>query len=257
MLYIYDTVLALVKKEIGDQYPERGGALLGVPGEPIVTEFIYDDAAETTSSSYSPSRELNRLVRNAEEENGLEFKGIIHSHPGSYNQPSYQDISELETGLDLNPHMSCYLVPIVTCEHHGELESHELILGEMKVSCYAGFLTTESTVRVEKMDVKVVSYGLFQKDLESLCESISGLRNPQVYCINHDGQPLLAGKVEVEELFDLLLLLDVSYPRCQSRILVTHMDGEQEECFLDGFEEGALLIELEKFVLSKIDLATI
>ncbi|WP_442596423.1 Mov34/MPN/PAD-1 family protein [Neobacillus sp. D3-1R] len=250
MLYIYDDVLELIKKEIGDHEPERGGALLGEPGELVVTRFIFDPSAETTSSSYSPSRELNLMVKKAEELEGLEFKGIIHSHPGRLDHPSQQDLLELETGLEINPHMPYYLLPIVTGEYEGDLEAHELVLGGMKISFYAGVLDEDSGVRVKTMDVNLVPFGLFQKELESLCRVIPGLRNPEVYKVNHDGQPLLAGKIEIEELFDLLLLVDVNYPSCQTSILVTHIDGEQEECFMES------AVELEKFVLEMIERCT-
>ena len=64
LLYIYDTVLEQIKKDIGDYAPERGGALLGDPGKPIVTKFIFDKKAHTTTNTYSPSRMLNDIGEN-------------------------------------------------------------------------------------------------------------------------------------------------------------------------------------------------
>lgn len=262
MLYIYDSVLADIKRDLGAHRPERGGALLGEPGEHIITRFIFDPTAITTFSSYSPSRELNIIVQKMEVEEGLEFKGIIHSHPGSMDHPSSQDISELGTGLSLNKHMPFYLVPIVTINNIEFLQIHELALGEMKVSFYAGFLTDETgeiefpEVSLKEMEVTLIPTGKLSRDLEELCQSINGLRNPQVYTVNHDNQPKLAGSIEIEDLFDLLLLVDVTYPASKPNILVTYLNGEQEEFHPTWSENDSFMQKLEIFIYSKIEEAT-
>lgn len=265
MLYIYDSVLEQIKADIGDKAPERGGALLGEPGKPIISKFIFDSQAFTTSSTYSPSRKLNKNVQEVEEKEGLEYKGIIHSHPGEYDQPSSQDMAELATGLRLNKHMPFYLVPIVTTNSEKEmLEPHELKINEMKISFYAGypekvkeqkpftrFIGDE--VSLQAMEVKKIPEGLLTRDLETLCKEKRGLHLPEVFVIDFEDEPMLAGKIEVEDLFELLLLLDISYPFGQPRVLVTHIDGKQEELIPDWSGEGPFMNKLDRFISQIID----
>src|SRR4051812_22763268 len=114
MLFVLDRPLREISAHIATHEPERGGALLGSIGKLVVTRFISDPEAETSGSTYRPSRELNRQVKEVEATEGLEFKGIVHSHPGRLDRPSGQDERELRIGLDLNPHLATYLLPIVT-----------------------------------------------------------------------------------------------------------------------------------------------
>jgi proteasome lid subunit RPN8/RPN11 len=267
MLFIYDSVLEQIKADIGDKAPERGGALLGEPCKPIITKFIFDSQAFTTSSTYSPSRKLNKSVQEAEEKEGLEYKGLIHSHPGEYDQPSSQDIAELATGLRLNKHMPFYLVPIVTTNSEKEmLEPHELKISEMKISFFAGYpaKNKEETlfsrnideVSLQAMEVKKIPEGLLTRDLESLCKEKRGLHLPEVFVIDFEDEPMLAGKIEVEDLFELLLLVNISYPFGQPRVLVTHIDGKQEELIPDWSGEGTFMAKLDRFISHMIDKST-
>ena len=40
-----------------------------------------------------------------ERDEGLELKGIVHSHPPGFDEPSPQDAAELAEGLRRNGHM--------------------------------------------------------------------------------------------------------------------------------------------------------
>lgn len=263
MLFIYDTVLEQIKKDIGSDRPERGGALLGEPGNAIVSKFIFDGAAHTTASTYSPSRRLNQLVKEMEGNDGLEYKGIIHSHPGKFDQPSGQDLSELSTGLRLNPHMPFYLVPIVTLNNLDRLDEHELAVGKMKISFYAGyrsidletdgasFETTYDDVVLRKLVVQPIPKGQLTSDMEALCQRRAGLRNPQVFLVNQEIQPMLACTLEMEDQFDLLMVVDSHYPACKPSILVTHKDGNQQEFQPDWSD--SFIQNMDKLLSTLID----
>lgn len=265
MLYIYDSVLEQIKEDIGDKTPERGGALLGEPGKQIVSKFIYDSHAFTTSSTYSPSRKLNELVQKMEEDDGLEYKGIIHSHPGDFDHPSSQDVAELSTGLMLNGHMPFYLVPIVTMMTEKEvLESHELAINQMKISFYAGYPKDEKEehknvlskflreeVELKTMEVKKIPEGLLTRDLKVFCETRSGFHHPEVFIVDIETGPMLAGKMEVEDQFELLMLVDIDYPFGKPRFLLTYMDGSQEDLMPDWSKEAPFMEKLYQFILDR------
>jgi proteasome lid subunit RPN8/RPN11 len=263
VLFIYDTVLEQIKKDIGKDRPERGGALLGEQGNTIVSKFIFDPTAQTTASTYSPSRRLNQLVKEVEENEGFEYKGIIHSHPGKFDQPSGQDLTELSTGLSLNPHMPHYLVPIVTLNNIDRLEEHELAVGKMKISFFAGYRSDElvsddpsieakyNDVILRKMVVQKIPKGQLTRDMEALCQRKTGLKNPQVFLVNQETQPMLACTLEMEDRFDLLIVVDSHYPACQSSILVTHTNGRQQEFQPDWSD--SFIQNMDELINSLID----
>ncbi len=114
MIIFTDSVIENIKEHIASHDPERGGALLGAPHTNIVSEFIYDENAITSSASYTPSKGLTDIIRKSENRNGLVYKGIIHSHPNGFNQPSSQDLTIFEQNLSQNPHMPYFVAPIVT-----------------------------------------------------------------------------------------------------------------------------------------------
>lgn len=252
MIYILDSVLEEIKESIGNHLPERGGALLGEPDKPIITKFIFDSNAFTTSSSYCPSRKLNKKVKEVEEKEGLEFKGIIHSHPHQYDEPSSQDIVELATGLRLNKHMPFYLAPIVTITEPEDLEAHELAIDTMKVSFYAGFPSEEFDVTLRKMEVRKIPEAQLTKDIEVLCEKKEGFLHPEVFIIAGESEPMLTGKIEVEDQFELLFLVELKYPNCQPRMLLTYVNGNQEELNPQWDSEISFIEMLDKFITEKI-----
>lgn len=253
MIFILDSVMGQIKDLIGNHLPERGGALLGEPGKPIITKFIFDSNAFTTSSMYCPSRKLNKKVKEVEDKEGLEYKGIIHSHPNQYDEPSSQDLVELATGLRLNQHMPYYLVPIVTTTKNPVLESHELAIAEMKVSFYAGFPTDNVGVTLRKMEVKQIPEAQLTKDLITLSEKKKGLHNPEVFIVASDSEPMLTGKIEVEDQFELLFLVDLTYPYTCPRMLLTYMNGNQEEIEPLWDSEIPFMQLLERFITEKIE----
>lgn len=112
-MFILDTVYNEIREQLGSFEPERGGALYGIRCYPCVTHFEYDHAAETTGASYIPSVQLIGNVQRVESETGLEFKGIIHSHPTGLTRPSGQDEWAASKFFEINPHRSSIAMPIV------------------------------------------------------------------------------------------------------------------------------------------------
>lgn len=112
-MVITDLVYSDIRRLIAEHPPERGGALYGVRGYPLVTHFELDFEGETSSVSYKPSRALVDSVQRVERDTGLQFKGIIHSHPYGLSRPSGPDEQAVASFFQLNPHLSTMSLPIV------------------------------------------------------------------------------------------------------------------------------------------------
>ena len=118
-MIITDIVREEIWQQIAIHHHERGGALFGPRGYPVITHFEYDAAAETTPASYVPSLSLIGSVARIETERGLQFKGIIHSHPPGYVRPSQGDELAVESFFAKNPQFSTMALPIVQTQMSG------------------------------------------------------------------------------------------------------------------------------------------
>ncbi len=112
-MVITDLVYGEIRSQLASHAPERGGALYGSKGYPFVTHFEFDPEGETSSISYVPSTRLIANVPKVEAETGLQFKGIIHSHPMGVTRPSGGDEQTVASFFRLNPHYSAIALPIV------------------------------------------------------------------------------------------------------------------------------------------------
>lgn len=222
---ILDRVQDKIARLIAAHPPEKGGALLGIIGEPFVTKFIFDEHARTTSASYQPSRELAAQVKEMEVAENLEFKGVIHSHPGRFDRPSAQDERELLVGLDLNPHMPHYLVPIVTTMPPLKpLDTHELACGSGKISFFAAYRKGRGA-QVRRIAVREVP---MQQDMENVRIAFGGTTPSEVFTTTVQGVDMIAARLQLDGL-ELLALTSNLYPAVAPLFLVTAMDGTTEQ----------------------------
>ncbi len=112
-MIITDLADADIRSRIAAHAPERGGALYGPRGYPLVSHFEFDAEGATTAVSYVPSARLIGNVARVERETGLQFKGIVHSHPAGLTRPSAGDERTVASFFRLNPHISSMALPIV------------------------------------------------------------------------------------------------------------------------------------------------
>lgn len=112
-MIITDLVFEEIRTQIATHPPERGGALYGPKEYPAVSHFEYDKEGDTSASTYVPSSRLITNVAHVERETGLQFKGIIHSHPAGFVRPSHGDQQTVGSFFRLNPHFSAIALPIV------------------------------------------------------------------------------------------------------------------------------------------------
>lgn len=107
-----DNILAA----IATKKAEQGGALGMNAQTGRVDHFFFDERAHRTSVEYSPNAEKVTEVINAWQENGVDFCGMIHSHPGNFCQPSEGDVRYARRILDAMPQTlkGRFLMPILT-----------------------------------------------------------------------------------------------------------------------------------------------
>ena len=113
MMTFTDDTITKIADNIGSEKPETGGALFGPNHSNVVSFFEFDKEARTTASTYTPSKKLLKTIPEIEETEGLIFKGIIHSHPGSFDCPSGPDLDAFRRTLKDNSHITTLYTPIV------------------------------------------------------------------------------------------------------------------------------------------------
>jgi hypothetical protein len=251
-VYFSENVLDQIGQHIVLHPPERGGALLGLKGQPIITHFIPDQQGQTSGASYLPSAQITQQVQQLERELGLEFKGVIHSHPGGFDRLSGPDETACLEGLNLNPHISYFLAPIVTMQRSWrQLRDHELSLGQGKMSCYGAYRERRG-VRVEPLSVQKISQSelaqplpmtqavpsaqpsaqplnpSLQRHLERIARTYGSSQPPELFITELEGQPIPASCITLNGL-ELLLLFSKTYPTTPPLLLVTPDGGNTEE----------------------------
>ena len=99
---------------IGAHPPETGGILLGPIGGNDITGFYFDATAACSGATYSPDHmTLRRKMKEEWLPAGLDMKGFVHSHPGSFDRLSDGDLTYIRRLLEKNPDMSFFAAPIV------------------------------------------------------------------------------------------------------------------------------------------------
>ncbi len=223
-MYLADWVLRAVDAELGGHPPERGGALLGPRHRPVLTLFVPDPEAVTTSATYEPSRALDARVKDLERAEALELKGIVHSHPPRLDEPSKQDALELAEGLRRNGHLAFYLAPIVSGGPSGELEDHELPLRTGKLSVFAAYRTRDGGAEIRPLRVTLVP---LLRDLEAAAGAL-GAAAPEVSLSDAGTGPVLAGRLRLPGGLELGLLASELYPSLPP-LLSFGAEGEEPE----------------------------
>lgn len=105
-----DAYQSIVTK-IGSGIPEKGGILMGKDG--IITNFIYDENARTTGSTYSLNVGfLNPIIKEFKQQGKL-LMGIIHSHPYGCFELSNPDKDYFMSQFKSFPDLDYMYTPIV------------------------------------------------------------------------------------------------------------------------------------------------
>jgi len=109
-----------IVKKIGSGIPEKGGILMGNDG--IITNFIFDENAHTTGSTYSLNvAYLNPIIKELKQQ-GKQLLGIIHSHPYGSFELSHPDKEYFMSQFKNFPDLDFMYTPIVFSAKQDEFE---------------------------------------------------------------------------------------------------------------------------------------
>lgn len=93
---------------------ESGGILIGPIGTDDITDFYFDAGGTCTNASYSPDYiTVNKMLKELWIPNGLDYKGIGHSHPGNLDWPTPADLAYIRRLLTINEDMEMFFAPII------------------------------------------------------------------------------------------------------------------------------------------------
>jgi proteasome lid subunit RPN8/RPN11 len=107
-------VLCQIMCTIGARRPETGGILLGPIGSSFITAFHFDGTASCSTVTYSPDHiTLRRMMQDVWLPAGVDMKGFVHSHPGSFDRLSEGDMIYIRRLLEKNLDMTVFAAPIV------------------------------------------------------------------------------------------------------------------------------------------------
>ena len=225
---IFDTVLEKIQKSVGSIVPESGGALLGSYGSSLVVDFLFDSSAETTGVSYVPSLSIAERVRKEELHRNLQFKGIVHSHPGSFDKPSGPDEYSFGVGLDSNPELSRYLAPIVTLEP-GRDSSNKILFNGIWISFYLATRRNGENIRVSPTMPKII---YFARDVRNLASKLH-VEEPEFFPTDSNDMYSVSAQIKLSERSSIVLAASGSYPELPPIALHTDsLTGETRQLHL-------------------------
>ncbi len=116
MMKIKQSIYNEIMQSIGTLPPETGGMLGAKDG--VICAF-FEDKHSSCRTAYVPDiATLNGQIA-AWAANGIDFIGIVHSHPGDAPFLSGADMQYAAQIFAANPQMDCIVFPIVTGTEHG------------------------------------------------------------------------------------------------------------------------------------------
>lgn len=94
--------------------PVESGGILGIKDN-VICAYCFDDTYNSYSE-YVPNTDVLNDVIDRWHDEGIDFIGIVHSHPNSYNKPSEKDLIYLQKLVINNDFLTRIIFPIVTKE---------------------------------------------------------------------------------------------------------------------------------------------
>jgi hypothetical protein len=224
MFTIIDDVTTAIERKLLAFPPERGGAMLGLPGLLVITAFIYDEEAATTGASFVPSKRLTAQVREHEQTSGTELKGIIHTHPDSFDRLSGPDHRAVACGLDANPHLSTYLCPIGTRVPRSKaVRENELWLKGGKLSWFIGRRKRPHGISISEVTARILPIG---SDSQGVAEYLGVDSVVDTGVVELEGRQFFGRQIVLSERMDLTLLFGLDYPVSPPIAFIGQNDGQ-------------------------------
>lgn len=231
---VFDQVLDSIELHIAKYQPEKGGLLFGPIGRDVVSLFIPDEQAHTSSMTYTISKEMCDRVPIIENDTNLEYKGIIHSHPGLMDGPSLGDRDAAQNALRLNPHMGKFFMPIFTGDRgkKGSLGDHEISITKGKISAYVVMRQSISGNEVEVRKAHLFIVPLL-RCIEKTCEKmISDSIFESAVIVSNDASTIFDKEVINLsyvlncDAHEYIIIAGESFPQYAPHILHTNLNGD-------------------------------
>lgn len=125
---ILESVLNKIINTVGSRPAESGGLLFGNEEDMIITDFVFDENARTTRTTYSFNVGfLNPEIKRLWTEKRLSCIGFLHSHPPGYSWPSPPDMTYFTSMFEAMPRKH-YIIPILHCVPDGGYKMNTYIL---------------------------------------------------------------------------------------------------------------------------------
>ena len=105
---------------VGSSATESGGMFLGPEKGNNITEFVFDSQAITTGLTYTLNSDYLNTVLKEKRKEGLELKGIGHSHPNGYGRLSQPDIEYFTKLFNFFDDARSFFVPICYSSFDGK-----------------------------------------------------------------------------------------------------------------------------------------
>ena len=157
-----EDLMRQVDDELAVPAPERMVHVLGrsrPDGSVLLTHGLVDGDADSGDSHVRASGTAETLIAQVEADQGVQYMGVLHSHPAGVIEPSEQDRHAVSDLLRINPHMRAAIVGVVVGHRtsrssahvarlpHGELSVHAITRADS-----AGLLAASVTVVDEARD---------------------------------------------------------------------------------------------------------
>ncbi len=218
---VYDAIMARLSK----QKPELGGMLGFRHSQDVIDEFVFDGGAKVGSAEYSPNTKyLNDVMANEWNDQGINFAGFVHSHPGSFNVPSSADVEYAVRIMDAFE-MGYIFMPIVTSSYAYKGEFNPYI-----ITCDG---RVEKCELVVCQDVKVLESEETGDNIENILEDIDADLLASIEA-GFDKMQRKTRYVPLEQAEEAHELQDEMFDRIKCVIDVEHMS----ECSIIAFGCG-------------------
>lgn len=116
---VYQKIMDTIGK-----YPHETGGVLGIK-DGTVCKYFFDKKSIGKDDTYSPDVDsINNIISEWERE-GIEYAGMIHSHPDDMKKLSYADVYYANKLMDCN-NMSDILFPLVVMDAEVQLYMYKI-----------------------------------------------------------------------------------------------------------------------------------
>jgi proteasome lid subunit RPN8/RPN11 len=182
-----------ILKTIASQEVEKGGVLIGKNG--IITDFIFDENAHTTRSTYSLNVGfLNPIIKEFKQQGKL-LMGIIHSHPYGCPELSHLDRDYFLKQFKNFPDLDFMYTPIVFSAKQEEFAFFPYVFYK------------DGTVEIGELEILPNNYEQYTRKVEDPTPDTATQTQEVLVIINNETQVHFHERERQQELEPLQLIM--------------------------------------------------